>query len=147
MHFHYRDIQRHKKTCVRLRTLFVCKFCNDSKTNMNKLNHHIHDVHTKDKMKLKCYFCRLKVPTDRITTNLASHTKERLHKCRYCQAYFATGRNLQKHIGVRHDENDDTKEGGILRQKMQTKCAFCQRYFAYKGYPTKNLFVHTKETR
>jgi len=144
MDFHYRDINKHKNTCAQLRKLFVCKFCNVSKPSISQLNHHIQNVHTQDTVKLKCYFCNLKLLKSKMTTHLATHTKETLHKCHHCQVYVATRHGLQYHIGVRHA---DTEEGAVIRKEMQRKCYFCLRYFTTKWYLKNHMFVHTKETR
>jgi len=140
----YRDINEHVKNCADIGKLFVCKFCHISKISMARLNYHIQSVHTKDAMKSKCYFCNREIETDQIGRHLASHTKERLHKCRHCKKYFVSGHNLQTHFGLRHV---DTKEGAVISRKLKRKCYFCQKHFSNRWNLRNHMFVHTQETK
>jgi len=142
--FNYRDIEKHKRTCVKNRKLFMCPFCNSSKTSKAAFNAHIQTVHTKDIPKTKCYFCNASFVETRLGQHLTKHTNEKVYKCRFCSVSYAKHMNLKSHVASKHR---DTEEGEEIRKKRRRKCYFCMKYLASLVIIRNHMGKHTMETR
>jgi len=141
--FNHRDIWKHRKVCVKSRQLFMCPFCNVSKTGTGELNNHIRNVHTKDDVKLICYFCNVSVLRNQMKEHIATHTQEKPSKCRYCSVSCVNNTSLKGHIASKHR---DTEHGREIRNKLRRKCYVCHRCFASFERLRIHMACHTMES-
>jgi len=142
--FNSRDIHKHRYSCIKNRRLFTCPFCNCSKGGLPELNFHIQNVHTKDSVKTKCYFCNASFPEYTMRNHLVLHTKEKSYKCRYCDFSFVLHTSLKSHIAAKHR---DTQEGWKSRKKLRRKCYFCKKYFPSFTCLRNHMVQHTLKFR
>jgi len=138
------DLWKHRAICVPIRKLFMCPFCNCSKTTSGNLNSHIQDVHTKDNPKTKCYFCSASFHANHMDRHLATHTQEKAYECGYCSFSCAQHGALRIHVASKHR---DTEEGKEMWAKLRRKCYFCSKYFASYFNLRNHMGFHTMETR
>jgi len=142
--FNYRDIWKHRTSCIKERQLFMCPFCNCSKGSSWELNFHIQSSHTKDNVKIKCYFCSVNVVERRMGEHLTTHTQEKVFKCGNCNVRYGKYRTLHGHIASKHR---DTEEGRKSRRKFRKECYFCKKILARFETLRNHMAKHTMETR
>jgi len=139
------DIKQHRAICQKLRDKFCCQFCGVTRLSTFELNYHIQSVHTKDIIKVQCYFCGKEFNRrNNLFNHYPVHTREKLLKCQHCKLQFQTNRSRQLHMSIKHSK---TQEGIFYRNQHKKSCYFCGKMCPSTSLLHAHLQCHTRGSR
>jgi len=140
--FDYIKYSKHSRYCENLLLKHQCSFCGVKMKLFSNLQDHIQYVHTKDLLKINCYFCNAKFRPKDIRSHMSKHTKERPNICEYCNKELSQKFCLRKHIINKHPK---TKEGIRLIKLCEKPCYFCSKSYPFPSGLESHMKYHTKE--
>lgn len=109
----------------------VCDICGKSVTSLRSLTSHMTTHNDDDEKQIFCEMCGKSFTSNKyLKIHLLVHTKEKPHKCHFCDKCFSQRSSLTIHIR------------GVHKKEKPYECDICQKKFVTKTIMKTHLKTH-----